>query len=265
MRKFICGLGFVLLTACAPMRSDQPSVARGFSSALLGLAQLALSPLQIAAGLLEGIAAVPYYLATSVHDINTGMLKASAHLTLEDTYESAYGTSLQQVPATGETGVVFQRMKQATLYFQRVLKQYGVKNSQFYILTSVDTANQQGYTLLAVVYRPTNAIQVYDKYHPKTLLSLQSEDRLFYEPYRTHAVGQLLDNVVDWAAVPRDSLQTQKGQAVLLTLAANAVISDKRSTDYWSIEQRWNAGEYRQITEQRLTYVQQRMGIAKNN
>lgn len=263
MRKLICCLGICLLTACTPMRSDQPSVARGFSSALLGLAHLVLSPFQIAAGLLEGIASVPYYLSTSVHDINSGMMKASARLTLEDTYESAYGTSLQKVAANGETGVVFQRMKNATTYFQKILQQYGVPNSQAYILTSVDTANDQGYTLLAVVYRPMTSIQVMDKYHPNAVLNLQNNERLFYEPYRVNTAGKALDTVIDWAAVPRDSVQTQKGQAVLLTLAANAVINEKRSADYWAIEQRWIAGEARQITEQRLAKVQQRMGITK--
>ncbi len=88
----IAGLGG-LLTTCATTPATVPSVEDGFSSALSGLRHLLLSPLQIAAGLLEGIASVPYYLTTHLNTLNQGLIQAQAHINLEDTYQSAYSKS----------------------------------------------------------------------------------------------------------------------------------------------------------------------------
>ncbi|EIJ41985.1 hypothetical protein BegalDRAFT_1082 [Beggiatoa alba B18LD] len=253
----LCGV----LTACATPNQNAPSVVHGFSSALTGLGILILSPIQIAAGLLEGIAAVPYYMATSTRQINTGLIQAQAKITLDDTYEAAYGKRLADVPDSGETGVVFQRMKHATTFFQQILRQYGVVDSEQYYLTSIDTANEAGYTLLAVVHRPTQSIQVMDKYQPNMVRTFTNTDRLFYEPFQVDSNKRPLDTVIDWAALKTNDLHTQKAQAVLLTLAANAVVSHKQSPDYWQIEKRWIAGEYQVITEQRTRYVGERMGL----
>ncbi len=86
----------------------------GLGKAMLGVAQLVLSPLQIAAGLLEGIAAFPYYLSTGLKEINEGMIAANAKVTLDDTYEAAYGKRINAVPESGDTGETFRRMKHAT-------------------------------------------------------------------------------------------------------------------------------------------------------
>jgi hypothetical protein len=264
MRKKISVICFCLLlvVACATSNDGGKNTNKGFGKAMLGIAQLVLSPLQIAAGLLEGIASIPYYLATNVQDINNGMIAANAKITLDDTYESAYGKRINAVPETGDTGEVFQRMKHASEYFQKVLNRYGVPDSGNYILTSIDTANSKGYTLFAAVYRPANTINVIDKYDGTTKRTFERSDRLYYEPFAKDTNGRKLDVVIDWAAMPRDIIKTQKAQALLLTMAANAVANEKRSPDYWEIEKRWIAGEYEEITEQKMNSVKNKMKIS---
>jgi len=252
----------LVFTACAtqPPQSD-PNGKNGGSMLVRGVTNLILSPFQIAAGLLQGVAALPYYASTGLQEINQGMVKAQARVTLDDTYEAAYGKRINQVSADGDTGEVFRRMKHATEFFQRVLKQYGVRNPENYILTSIDTANKEGYTLFAVVYRPAKSIKVIDKYDGKTVRHFTSEDRLFYEPFAADASGKPVDVIIDWAGVPTDAIRTQKQQAVLLTLAANSVASEKRRADYWEAEKRWIVGEYLVAMNSQTQRVQHAMGI----
>ena len=262
---------FLALSACAPEPapvSDPKSASQpaktsksGFGKAMVGLANLVLSPLQIAAGVLEGIASVPFYLSMNVQQIDKGLQAANAKVTLDDTYESAYGKRISAVPEDGDTGEVFRRMKHATEYFQKILVKYGVPNAKHYILTSIDTANDMGYTLFAVVYRPLDTISVLDKYDGKTPRTFSRDDRLYYEPFETDMNGRPLDIIVDWSGLPRELIQTQKGQAVLLTMAANAVVDKKRSTDYWPSEKSWIAGEFRTIVEQKMNSVRNKMKI----
>jgi len=249
-----------LVFACAVPPKEGPSVEHGLTNILTGLGHLLLSPLQIAAGLLEGIASVPYYLATNLQTLNQGLIAAQADITLDDTYESAYGKRLSNVPENGDTGVVFRRMKHATQFFQRVLKQYGIKDSNDYILTSLEE-NSDEYVLLAVVYRPSKNIEVIDKYAGKTIRFFSTVDRLFYEPFATKANGQPLDSIIDWAAFPKQHIQTQKSQAILLTLAANSVLNAKKTPEYWNIEKRWLAGEAHDIVVERTVDMNKRMGI----
>ena len=257
---------FILLVSCAPQtqqRDGRPGAApgSGFGLAARGIVNLILSPLQIAAGMLEGIAAVPYLISQNVRTINQGMINANAKVTLDDTYESAYGKRISAVPDTGDTGEVFRRMKHATEYFQKVLTRYGVKDPGRYILTSIDTANSMGYTLFAVVYRPYDSITVIDKYDGKTVRTFTKDDRLFYEPFEQDVRGRPLDTVVDWTGMARDVIETQKAQAVLLTIAANSVVNGKKSPEYWDAEKRWIAGEYRPIVEQKMSDVRNKMKI----
>jgi len=109
MRKKISVICFCLLLviACATSNDGGKNTNKGFGKAMLGIAQLVLSPLQIAAGLLEGIASIPYYLAINVQDINNGMIAANAKITLDDAYESAYGKRINAVPESGDTGEIF--------------------------------------------------------------------------------------------------------------------------------------------------------------
>jgi len=263
MRKYfgVLLIGAFLITACATPQQGGPSAGRGFSSAMLGVAHLILSPVQIASGLLEGVAAVPYYAGTALADINQGLIKAQAQITLDDTYEGAYGKRISQVDPSGDTGEVFRRMKHASEFFQKVLQHQGVKDSSSYILTSIDTANKDGFTLFAVVYRPAKSITVVDKYDGKTIRNLTSDDRLYYEPFQSDAKGNTLDSIVDWAGIPRNQADTQKQQAILLTLAANAVASDKRRSDYWAAEKRWIGGGYEEILKAQSQKTEKAMGI----
>jgi hypothetical protein len=259
MKKLLICIILCLISACATPQKNGPSVQHGFSTALTGLGHFLLSPFQIAAGLLEGVASVPYYLATNLQAINQGLIEAQADITLDDTYESAYGKRLSQVPNNGDTGVVFRRMKHATQFFQKVLKQYGVHESNRYLLTSIENSGK--YILLAIVYRPVDTIEVIDKYGSQAIRSLSSADRLFYEPHLTSTNANPLDTVIDWAAFSKEYIQTQKSQAILITLAANAVLNEKRTPEYWEVEKRWLAGEAHKIVKQRAKEMNRRMGI----
>ena len=254
-------LCLLLITSCSTTNEGGKKVSSGFGKAMAGVAQLVLSPLQIAAGLLEGIAAFPYYLSTSLEDINKGMIAANAKVTLDDTYEAAYGKRINAVPESGDTGEVFRRMKHATEYFQKILKRYGVNDADNYILVSIDTANSKGYTLFAVVYRPAETIKVIDKYDGSTVKTFSREDRLYFEPFEKDFKGKKLDTIIDWAGLPREFITTQKGQALMLTMAANSVVNEKRTPEYWDIEKRWIAGEFEEIVDQKMSSVKNKMKI----
>lgn len=258
MKKLLILTICLWVTACAIPNRNGPGMEHGLSTAGTGLGHLLLSPFQIAAGLLEGIASLPYYVAGSLYDINEGFEQAHADITLGETYQTAYGTTLNQVREDGNTGMIFSKMSQATAYFQKVLQQ--VPNNQHYILTSVDSRGGE-YVLLAVIYRPYTAITVIDKYNNQTVRQLTLNDRAFYEPFQVDSYGQALDQVVDWAALPKDSIETQKAQAILLTLAANSVAVGKRSSDYWQYEQRWLAGQEQAIVKERENELKHKMGM----
>jgi hypothetical protein len=261
-RWLVTVAGCLLLSACAaPQQGGGPDVERGLISIFKGVAHLVLAPVQIAAGLVEGVAALPYYAGTGVHAINEGLMMAQAKVSLDDTYEAAYGKRLNQVSAEGDTGEVFRRMKHATEYFQKVLKQYGIRQPENYILTSIDTANKDNFTLFAVVYRATKVIEVVDKYDGKTVRRYTSEDRLFYEPFERDLSGRPLDTIVDWAGIPVESYNTQKQQALLLTLAANSVVAEKRRADYWAAERQWIAGAFADIVRKQDEKARQAMKI----
>ena len=52
---------------------------------------------------------------------------------------------MKTVPKSGDTGRVFQHLAQATAYFQNVLRGYGVKDCDRYIITAVRTADRDGF------------------------------------------------------------------------------------------------------------------------
>ncbi|NJO14646.1 MAG: hypothetical protein HC877_02560 [Thioploca sp.] len=55
-------------------------------------------------------------------------------------------------------------------------------------------------------------------------------------------------------------LIANRAQAILLTLAANSVLSHKKTPDYWEIEQRWLAGEAQEIVKQRTEEMNKKIG-----
>ncbi len=252
---FLC---FVFVAGCATSDKKIDTSLGGTST---GLMQFNLPPRKIAAGLSQGIASVPYYLSPSLQDINRGLIRADAKVTLGDTYEAAYGKRIESVPQSGDTGDAFRRMKLASEYFQKILSRRGIQHANNYILTSIDTANSQGYTLFAIVYRPKGKIKVMDKYDGHTVQTFESNDRLYFEPFKKDITGDDLDIIIDWAGLPYDLMVTQKGQALMLTMAANSVINEKRSPDYWAIEKRWIEGDFEAIVKQQVAAFKTKMRI----
>ena len=249
----------VSLGACAPAHQDvRQTGPRGFDAMGHGIAQLVLSPFIIAAGVLEGIVMLPYYMSTDVHALNDAMVSQNTAVDLDRTYRYAYGQTLGEAatPAAGR-GTVFRTMDQATAHFQRVLSGYGVTNADEYILTAVRSADRSGYTLYAVVHRPGPRLRIAQHGRATTL---GHTDKAFYRPYRTDAYGATADTVIDWAGVPRKTVSTQKGQAILMTLAANSVLINRRSDDYWNAENAWYQGRYKAVVADRQAYLDERLG-----
>ncbi len=102
MRKFyIVALSTILVTGCVPPHAGEPSPARGLGQAL---GYLLFSPVLIVAGLFEGIATAPYLVGADIHEMNREMVKANTNVTLDETYQYAYGRALDDVPKDGDTG-----------------------------------------------------------------------------------------------------------------------------------------------------------------
>lgn len=222
-----------------------------------GLGMLVLSPLIVVGGLIEGLASLPYYLEADVHQVNRTMEENDTAVSLDRTYRSAYGTRLSEVPASGSTGKVFRHMDEATASFRAVLRGYGVADADRYVLTAVRTADRDGYTLYAVIHRPFTPIRVLTRRGPHRL---GEHDAAYYRPYARDAAGRALDVVIDWAGVPRESIRTQKGQAILMTLASNSVLINRRTDDYWAAEARWIDGDFRAVVAERQADLDRRMG-----
>jgi hypothetical protein len=254
-RLYVIVLSTFLVTGCVSHRAGEPSPAEGFGQAL---GYLVLSPVMIVAGLLEGIATAPYLIDADLHDVNREMEKANTNVTLDETYQHAYGRRLETVPKSGSTGTVFRHMSEATGHFQNVLSGYGVADHDRYFLTAVRTADRAGYTLYGVVYRPARQIRILEQ--NSRVRTVSPADRAYYRPYERDASGRPLDVVIDWAGVPRTTIRTQKGQAILMTLAANSVLINRRSDGYWDIEKRWIEGDYKRIVDERKGQLDQRMG-----
>ncbi len=257
MRKFyVVILSAFLVAGCVAPRAGEPSPAQTLGQAL---GYLVMSPVLILAGLLEGISTAPYFVEGDIHAMNAEMEAADSNVTLDRTYQYAYNRRLETVPKSGDTGKAFQHLAEATVYFQNVLKGYGVQDYDRYIITAVRTADREGYTLYGLVYRPMRQIRVRDE-HSRVRTLGPSDHRRYYRPFERDASGAPLDAVIDWAGVPRTSIRTQKGQAILMTLAANSVLINRRSDDYWAVERRWIDGYHKEIAIERKTYLDQRMG-----
>ncbi len=256
MRKvYMIVLSTFLVAGCVSHRPGEPSPARSLGQAL---GYLVLSPVLILAGLLEGIASAPYLVETDLHDMNREMEKANTNVTLDETYQYAYGRRLDTVPKSGSTGKAFRHMSEATRHFQNVLRGYGVADYDRYLLTAVRSADQAGYTLYGLVYQPVGQIRIRDR--NSRVRTVSPGDRSYYKPYERDASGQPLDVVIDWAGVPRTTIKTQKGQAILMTLAASSVLINRRNDSYWDIEKRWIEGDYQRIVTERKAHLDQRMG-----
>lgn len=148
------------------------------------------------------------------------------------------------------------------MHFQSLLSQQGVADPERYLLTAVRSADASGYTLYAVVKRAPGALRVADSTDAMRSQTLTPVDLAYYRPYREDAMGRPVDTVVDWAGIERRRIRTQKGQAILMNLAANSILNDKRSPEYWHAQKRWMAGEFRQIAQLRQASLRRRMGLS---
>ncbi len=255
-KLYMIVLSTFLVTGCVAHRQGEPSPARGLGQAI---GYLVFSPVMIVAGLFEGIATAPYLIDADLHDMNREMKKANTIVSLDETYQYAYGRRLDTVPKSGSTGRVFRHMSEATGHFQNVLRGYGVADYDRYLLTAVRTADQAGYTLYGVVYRPARQTRILDQNSRVRTVS-PGDIRSYYKPYERDASGRPFDVVIDWAGVPRTTIKTQKGQAILMTLAANSVLINRRSDSYWDIVESWIVGVFIRIADERNAQLEQRMG-----
>ncbi|MEM7188015.1 MAG: hypothetical protein AAF439_00255 [Pseudomonadota bacterium] len=223
----------------------------------LTAAYVAVSPILILQGLAEGISSTPHFVDADLKMMNATLVKANAPVDLARTYRYAYAQDFDRVSRAGGGTRVFRKLRDATRSFQSALRGYGIPNATDYLLTAVRTADAQGYTLYAVVYRPENRIRV--RTADGRVDVLTARDDAFYRPYEADASGRPLDLVLDWAAVPRTAIRTQKGQAIMMTIAANAVLINRRSDDFWGIDRRWRQGAFREITERRKALLDARL------
>lgn len=257
MRKiFVSILLTTLVSGCV---TAYPTASHPVHPVARAINYVVVTPAAVLAGLVEGISALPYFLLADVHTMNDAMRAANARVTLGRTYQYAYNARIDTVARSGNTGRVFQHVSGATVYFQRVLRGYGVPNYDRYFITAERSADRDGYTLYALVYRPQRQIRVRDRSGRIVVLD-PSDVRAYYHPFDRDADGAVLDTVIDWAGVPRTAVATQKGQAILLTLAANSVIINRRAEEFWSVRRRWIAGRYRAIANDRKREITRRIG-----
>ncbi len=226
---------------------------------------ISLETNQIAKGIHAGVPALPYFVYSkiSLPVINENFKSINAAITLEDTYRAAYHFSFDDIPADGNNGQAFGNMETASRHLQNILKSRGVNDSEKYFMTSIDTANDDGFILIAAIYRPGNTINVFNKFNFLARQTLSPEDPAFFRAYRTDDSGKPLDMVYEWAALPIECLYYQAYQAVLLTLTANKILEQKEKNDYWAQERQWIAGNYLSVIVKQDIKVCQALGIEK--
>lgn len=234
-----------------------------------GLGYLVLSPLMIVAGVAQGLAFLPYTLNTGVAELNEGFVEAQA-VSLDDSYQATFGVSITDPRVNLQTGEVsgeslrFGRyrpgaMMDAIKMFQQLLVSQGMPEAtaQHYVLTgNYDHVLTRGHILLAVVHRHPGMqpFRVVSK-HTGIVTTFRPQHRGWREPYLRDVNGQVVDEVIDWAAMDYALLRRDKVVATLMVLAAEAIKSNKRSPDYWEIEKRWTAGETTEIMRESFDKV----------
>ena len=180
---------------------------------------------------------------TGLERFNFELASNNAPVTIADTYQAAYGKNLEDLPQDGDTGQAFTDMRTATRYLSNILQAKGITDAENYVLTRLEGKEREGFELIAVVYRPNRVITVRDQANPGIPKVLSPEAPEYYKPYRTNGNGGMQDAVVEWAAVPVDCFEKQGQQAVVLTAAANHVISREPVSDFWQATQKWENGD----------------------
>ena len=207
---------------------------------------ISLQTNQIAEGIQVGAPALPYFVYSkmSLPHLNEEFKNSNARITLEDTYDAAYEFSFEDIPSDGNTEHAFENMETASKYLQKILKLKGVENFENYFLTALGTADNDGYILIAAIYRPDRTINVFNKFDFLSRQTLTLEDIDYYRAYRTDVSGKLQDIVYDWAALPTQCVSQQAYQSIPLTLTAIKALDQKQDNEYWRKERQWIAGNH---------------------
>lgn len=191
--------------------------------------------------LVEMVPVLPKFAKEGIRDINTILKKSKMKVSIEFTYKNAYGKKLEDVKEDGDSGQVFANMKEASLYFQKMLKVLKIEKSENYFLASVDTDTDN--VLFSVIYR--------DKPLVVNNVLIGKDSKEFYTPSSLNRVrgtkDSIPDVIIDFAGVPRNLAQTQKMQSILLTVAANSVIMKKKSPEYFTVEKQWLDGNVSKV------------------
>lgn len=234
-----------------------------------GLMNLILSPFMIVAGILQGLAFLPYTIGTGLAQLNRGLLQAQA-VPLDDSYKATFGVSMNDQRVDQQSGEIRgqeglygryrpQAIMEANRAFQRVLVSQGMpedKARNYVLAGNYNYAWSRGVILLAVTYRHTGAqpIRVASK-ETGIVTTFRPDQRTWHEPYERDVNGQAIDEVIDWTAMEYKLLRQDKIVAMLMVIGAEAVKSGKRATDYWEAERRWKAGETAQLIRESLGRV----------
>ena len=259
----------VLLLAVLTAGCVSPDGRMGMETFGRGLLNLVLSPFMIVAGLAQGLAFLPYTIGVGLNELNRALVEAQA-VSLDDSYKATFGVSIQDPRVDKKTGEIAgesglygryrpEAMAEAGRAFQRLLVAQGMSPAQagHYMLGGVYThVWSRNHVLLAVMYRHPGEqpIRVVSK-HTSIATTFRPDQRAWREPYERDVNGQVIDEVIDWAAIEYTMLRQDKLVATLMALAVEAVKSDKRSTDYWQAERRWLAGESAEVMRQSTARV----------
>jgi hypothetical protein len=280
LRRFTCAAlasTLVLAGCAAPGPNDYAyhAAERGMQAVGTGLGNLILAPFMIVAGLLQGLAFLPYTAGVALDDLNRALIKANA-VSLEDSYRAAYGVSLSDPRVDHKTGQVagsgfgFGRYRPGALAdasnaFQRLLVSQGMPEAaarHYIVVADYTYTKERGVILLAVVYRHTGAepFQVVSK-HTGITTTFRPQNLGWRNAYERDVNGQLIDEVIDWTGIEYASLQQDKLVATLMSIAAESVKTGRRANDYWSEERRWIAGETKQVMADSAGRVQQAIAM----
>ncbi|MCZ7564566.1 MAG: hypothetical protein M5U08_12950 [Burkholderiales bacterium] len=265
----------VLSSCAAPYSPGYQAAERGMQAVGTGLTNLFLAPVMIVAGLLQGLAFLPYTAGLALDDLNRALMQAHA-VSLEDSYRAAYGVSLSDErvdPKTGQVadgGFGFGRFRRGALAdasdaFQRLLVSQGMPDSvarHYVIVADYTHTRSRRVILLAVVYRHTGAepFQVASK-HTGIVTMFRPDDLGWRSAYERDVRGHLVDEVIDWTAIDYAALQEDKLVATLMVLGAESIKSGRRSHEYWAAEKRWIAGETTQLMAESRSKVQQALAM----
>ena len=249
----------LLLGACSSQSRD------GWERAGKGVLNLLLSPLMIAAGIAEGIAFLPYTMNADVKELDRALVQANA-VSLNESYKATFGVPLTHPDIDPKSGDILRREGTYGVFrpeglfdgqraFQKLLTSQGMPEdkAQHHVLVgNYAHAWSRGHILLAVVYRHpgTQPIQVRSKTTNIVTVLRPWYHQGWHEAYLRDVNDQVVDEVIDWAAMEYALLRQDKVVAALMVLAVESVKSGKRSPDYWQAERRWIAGETVQVMQQ---------------